>query len=197
MIQIGWTRGKPSRRGDRPILSNTPNSSGLISGFCFFILLNLLSLFWASVTSPWLAVALAKAASLRTDFWPFTGVLRKIWRFVTRKAAKTTDEADTTDKSTLTNRRKRRRRRKHFGSSQTESLLSWLSSVRRKEIRRARRSRPTYPCYPLDRWPASPERARRRVKLFRLFLAESLERGIAAQRVPDRIESEKCWRNRR
>jgi hypothetical protein len=85
MIQIGWTRGKPSRRGDRPILGNTPNSSGLISGFCFFILLNLLSLFWASVTSPWLAVALGKATSLRTHFWPFTGVLRKIWWFVTRK----------------------------------------------------------------------------------------------------------------
>ena len=34
-------------------------------------------------------------------------------------------------------------------------------------------------------------------KLFLLFLAEFLESGIAAQRVPDRIESKKCWRNRR
>ena len=30
--------------------------------------------------------------------------------------------------------------------------FSWLSSVKRKEIRRARRSRSTYPCYPCNLW---------------------------------------------
>ena len=41
----------------------------------------------------------------------------------------------------------------------------------------------------------SPQR--RRVKLFLLFLAEFLESGIAAQRIPERIEPKKGRRNGR
>ena len=36
-----------------------------------------------------LVLALFDFSSLRTHFWPFTEVLRKIWRLVTRKVAET------------------------------------------------------------------------------------------------------------
>ena len=54
---------------------------------------------------------------------------------------------------------------------------------------------PTHSCYLCERWLATPEPRRRWVKLFRLFLAESLESGITAQRVPLGIEPEKRRRN--
>ncbi len=34
---------------------------------------------------------------MRTHFWPFTGVLRKFWRGVTRKVGTTADDTDVTD----------------------------------------------------------------------------------------------------
>ncbi len=58
--------------------------------------------------------------------------------------------------------------------------------------------RPTflYPCYPCNPWPATGA-STEAGELFLLFLAESLERGIGAQRVPDWIEPKKGRRNGR
>src|SRR5205809_2741233 len=47
-----------------------------------------------SVIFPFVVLAFLDFSSLRSHFWPFTQVLRKIWPGVTRKVGKTEDVTD-------------------------------------------------------------------------------------------------------
>jgi hypothetical protein len=46
---------------------------------------------------PFLVLVFFDSSLLRSHFWPFTQVLRKIWPGVTRKVGKTADDTDGTD----------------------------------------------------------------------------------------------------
>src|SRR6266436_4520640 len=46
---------------------------------------------------PFLVLAFFDSSLLRSHFWPFTEVLRKIWLGVTRKVGQTADDKDDTD----------------------------------------------------------------------------------------------------
>ena len=45
-----------------------------------------------------LVLAFFDSSLLRSHFWPFTPVLRRILRFITRKVGKTTDDTDITNR---------------------------------------------------------------------------------------------------
>src|SRR5205814_3672568 len=108
-------------------------------------------------------------------FWPFTQVLRKIWPGVTRKVGKTEDVTDG---------------------------ISWLASAaadalqldaRLGALGPATAGRPTCFLSALSLQSLVNPILAQDSRL--LFLAEFLESGIGAQRVPDRVEPKKGRRN--
>ena len=112
-------------------------------------------------------------------FWPFTQVLRKIWPGVTRKVGKTADDTDVTDG--------------FLDWRLTQTHYNWMPDWARW-VRQPPGALPvSYLRYPCNPWVNSILAQGSRL----LFLAEFLESGFAAQRVPDRIESKKGWRNGR
>src|SRR5439155_12769395 len=87
---------------------------------------------------------------LRSYLWPFTEVLGRIWRFVTRKKTetlRTTDCTDIPDKGRPRKQKETKVAKVVRNQVRSESsLLPSLSSVRKEAI--WRRPRPTHSCCP-------------------------------------------------
>src|SRR4029077_15173513 len=85
--------GPPSRRGAASTTGANANaiatSAVVHTLFRFFMLLNFLSLFWPSVNSRHCRLRRGYGVPRRTHFRPFTEVMRKTRREVTRKMQKT------------------------------------------------------------------------------------------------------------
>jgi hypothetical protein len=123
------------------------------------------------VLFPFLVLAFFEFSLLRTHFWPFTEVLRKIWPGVTQKVGKTEGDTNVTDGFL------------DWRPTQTPTI-GW-------PIGRA----------PVRQPPELPTRFLSVLSVQSvvnfilaqgsrlLFLAKLLESGFAAQRVPNRIES--------
>jgi len=100
------------------------------------------------VLFPFVVLAFRDFSSLRSQFWPFSQVLRKIWRFVTRKVWRTAADTDVTD-GFLDWRPTR---------TPYNWMPDWASWVRQP---------PEFPtrllCYRCNPGPATPEPRRKRV----------------------------------
>ena len=127
---------------------------------------------------PFLVLAFFDSSLLRSHFWPFTEVLRKIWLGVTRKVGKTADDTDVTAG--------------FFDWRLTQTPYNWMSesACRVRQPRYGLRF-----CIRVIRAICGEFYFCADSRL--LFLAELLESRIGAQRIPDGIEPKKGRRNGR